>query len=189
MVCIRWLIVAMLFIVFLEARVWHQSFPAQPRCFAAGEYYDGCRGVGPPGWRLAGGRDIALAAFFTGISPTATAAPVIVGLLRGRVEYVATAFMLTNLTIAALMPFMLPVVLGQRHTAGVFADFRQRRPRHLHAHAGGVGRPGRARASAAEWPVRLRGVSFGLWVTAIFLITADASSFLHTQAGTAHLRC
>jgi BASS family bile acid:Na+ symporter len=39
---------------------------------------------------------------------------------------------------------------------------------------------------AAEWPGRLRSVSFGLWVTAIFLITADASNFLHTQSGASH---
>jgi BASS family bile acid:Na+ symporter len=180
--CIRWLIVAMLFIVFLEARLWHQSFQRSHGILLLANIVMGGVAWGA-GW-LVGGRDIALAAFFTGISPTATAAPVIVGLLRGRVEYVATAFMLTNLTIAALMPFMLPLVLGHA-TPQAFARI-----------SGSVAlvifmpmlvtwtvRAGHARA--VEWPARLRSVSFGLWVAAIFLITADASNFLRTQAGTA----
>ena len=49
----------------------------------------------------AGGSEIALAGFFAGITPTAIAAPVIISFLRGRVEYVVAAFLLTNVVIAA----------------------------------------------------------------------------------------
>jgi BASS family bile acid:Na+ symporter len=34
---------------------------------------------------------------------------------------------------------------------------------------------------AAEWPGRLRNVSFGIWVSTIFLITSNASHFLREQ--------
>jgi BASS family bile acid:Na+ symporter len=37
------------------------------------------------------------------------------------------------------------------------------------------------------WPARLRNVSFGMWVTTMFLITANASHFLRAHADTPHL--
>jgi BASS family bile acid:Na+ symporter len=181
--CIRWLIIAMLFIVFLEARLWHQAFQRRHGLLLLANIAMGIV-AWSVGW-LVGGRDVALAAFFTGISPTATAAPVVIGLLRGRVEYTATAFMLTNLVIAGLMPFLLPVVLGHP-TPAIFARISGSvclvifmpmlvawTIRALHARA-------------AEWPSHLRSVSFGIWVVAIFLLTADASNFLHTQAVASH---
>src|SRR4051812_49462932 len=100
----------MLFLVFLQTRL---SWKALHRChfillgtnvvlgFAAWAL----------GWAI-GGRDIALAAFFCGITPTAIAAPVIISFLRGRVDYVVGAFLLTNISIAALLPLLLPLVLG-----------------------------------------------------------------------------
>jgi BASS family bile acid:Na+ symporter len=182
--CIRWLIIAMLFIVFLEARLWHQSFQCRHIVLLLANIVMGAVAWGI-GW-LMGGRDVALAVFFTGISPTATAAPVIVGLLRGRVEYVATAFMLTNLTIAGLMPFMLPIILGHA-TPQAFTRISESVALVIFMPMLVAWTVRAVHARAAEWPAHLRSVSFGIWVTAIFLITADASNFLHTQAGTAHL--
>ena len=42
-------------------------------------------------------------------------------------------------------------------------------------------------APAATWPGKLRNVSFGMWVTAMFLITSNASDFLHAHADTPHV--
>ena len=70
---------------------------------------------------LLGGPEVGLAAFFCGITPTAIAAPVIVSLLGGSVDYAVASFLLTNVTIAALLPLMLPVVLG-RATPEAFAQ-------------------------------------------------------------------
>jgi BASS family bile acid:Na+ symporter len=36
-------------------------------------------------------------------------------------------------------------------------------------------------APAEAWPQRLHNVSFGAWVLALFLVTANASHFLHRQ--------
>jgi BASS family bile acid:Na+ symporter len=123
---------------------------------------------------------VALAAFFAGITPTATAAAVIVSFLRGRVEYVIAAFVITNLSIAAIMPLVLPWILGHGGSGG-FAHV-------LGTVAGVIFIPAalafllrRIHPRAAEWPAKLRGVSFGLWVLALFLICANASQFIRSQ--------
>ena len=54
---------------------------------------------------------IAEAAFITALAPTAIAAPVIMSLLRGKVEYVSFSLILTNSVIALLIPFLLPLLL------------------------------------------------------------------------------
>jgi BASS family bile acid:Na+ symporter len=176
---IRWLIIAMLFIVFLQTSLTREA--ADPTHlwlllanialgFAA--FFAG---------RAMGGRDVALAAFFAGITPTATAASVIVSFLRGRVDYVIAAFLLTNIVIALLLPLMLPVVLGEA-TPQVFGAVLGSIGLVVFAPlaAGGVVR--RVYPRAAAWPARLRTFSFGMWVLALFLITANASAFVRAQA-------
>ncbi|MEY4941477.1 MAG: hypothetical protein RIQ93_3212 [Verrucomicrobiota bacterium] len=180
---IRWLVMAMLFLVFLQTRlsrgIWHQShlwlvLANLGMGFAA-------YGIG---WVI-GGRDLALAGFFAGITPTATAAPVIVGFLRGRVEYVIGAFLLTNVVIAALLPVLLPLILGKA-TPALFAQVTG-------SVAGVVFFPMAAAwlvrsvyPPAVVWPVKLRNFSFGMWVAAMFLITANGSDFLRRQHDTSH---
>ena len=55
---------------------------------------------------------LALAAFFTGITPTANAAPVVMDFLEGKVEFVLTGFIICNLLIDASLVFLLPWVTG-----------------------------------------------------------------------------
>ncbi|MBN1310986.1 MAG: hypothetical protein JXB30_06160 [Anaerolineae bacterium] len=54
--------------------------------------------------------NLALVAFMSGITPTAIAAPVVMGFLAGRVEYVAIAVLLNNIAIALVIPFALPLL-------------------------------------------------------------------------------
>jgi BASS family bile acid:Na+ symporter len=58
--------------------------------------------------------DLALIAFMCGITPTAIAAPVIMSFLEGHVDYMATSVLLTNVVIALVVPFALPIVVGTR---------------------------------------------------------------------------
>jgi BASS family bile acid:Na+ symporter len=176
---IRWLVMGMLFVVFLGTRLSRESLHRSHGTLLGANLAMGFAAWGM-GW-LVGGREVALAAFFAGITPTATAAPAVMSFLRGRVDYVVTAFLVTNLVIAALLPGLLPLVLGQA-TPAVFAEV-----------LGSVGlvvflpmvaawllrtlHPG-----AAQWPRYLRDVAFGLWVAVLFLVTANGSHFLHTQA-------
>lgn len=177
---IRWLVVAMLFIVFLQTRLSRDALrPSHGVLLGANILIGlGAWGLG----RLTGSRDIALAAFFAGITPTATAAPVIISFLRGRVDYVVAAFVLTNVVIAALLPLLLPLVLGQA-TPQVFQQV-----------AGSVGLVvftpmvvawlvRKLHPAAASWPAKLRTVSFAMWVLALFCITANASAFIRRQDG------
>ena len=176
---IRWLVVGMLFLVFLQSRFSRSSLHRAHFVLLLANIVLGFSGWAI-GW-LIGGREIALAAFFCGITPTAIAAPVIISFLRGRVEFVVAAFLLTNLTISALLPLVLPLVLG-RPTPQAFL--------HVSASVGLVvfvpmvvaWAVRRGHPRAAEWPARMRNVSFGLWVTAMFLITSNASNFLRQQA-------
>jgi len=56
--------------------------------------------------------DLAKAAFFVGITPTATAAPVVVAFLHGRIGFALTGFTITNLGISVALLGLLPWVTG-----------------------------------------------------------------------------
>ncbi len=181
---IRWLIMTMLFIVFLQTRFSRSSLAPRHLWLLAANIGLAFAAWGA-GW-LMGGRDIALAGFFCGITPTAIAAPVIISFMRGRVDFVVAAFLVTNVSIAALLPLLLPIVLG-RATPEAFAQV-----------SGSVGLivflpmiaawlVRAAHPEAAGWPARLRNITFGMWIVAMFLITANASDFVRAHADTPHV--
>ena len=88
----------------------------------------GLLAVGLAAWgtaRLGAAPEVAQAAFFCGIAPTAIAAPVIISFLGGNVAFVVGSFLLTNLAVAALLPGLLPFILG-RPTPEAFAQVTAR---------------------------------------------------------------
>jgi len=175
---IRWLVMAMLFFVFLQTRLSRRAIHRSHGILLLANVVIGCGAWAAV--RFTGAREIALAAFFAGITPTATAAPVVMSFLRGRVDYVVAAFMVTNLAIAGLFPFLLPFVLG-RATPDVFAQvmgsvgFVVFGPMAIAWLLRWVHPP------AASWPKSLRNATFGMWVLALFLITANASHFIRAH--------
>jgi bile acid:Na+ symporter, BASS family len=178
---IRWLVIGMLFLVFLQTRL-SRSTLQRTHLILLGTNIAMGFAAWALGWAL-GGRDIALAAFFCGITPTAIAAPVIISFLRGRVDYVVASFMLTNITIAALLPVLLPIVLG-RATPEAFAHVSGSVAIVVFVPMTVAWTLRRVYPKAGEWPGKLRNVSFSMWVTAMFLITANASDFLRQHAET-----
>jgi BASS family bile acid:Na+ symporter len=178
---IRWLVMAMLFLVFLQIRLSRQALHRQHAILFAANILIGFAAWGV-GW-LVGDRDVALAAFFCGITPTAIAAPVIVSFLGGRVEFVVAAFVISNVGIAALLPLLLPVVLG-RATPDAFLQVAASVGTVVFVPMGLAWLVRLVHPTATQWPGRLRNFSFGLWVVAIFLITSNASDFLRRQADT-----
>ncbi len=56
--------------------------------------------------------NLALAAFMTAIAPTAISSPVIISFIEGRVEYVVASVLLTNVSMALVVPFALPFLVG-----------------------------------------------------------------------------
>lgn len=176
---VRWLIMAMLFLVFLQVHFTRSSLHRSHGWLFLANVLMGFGGYGL-GWLL-GGHDLALAFFFAGITPTATATPVVVSFLRGRVDYVVAAFLLTNLGIAALLPFLLPLVIGH-DTPGLFTRVAGSVLLVVFLPMGLALLLRTLHPSSTQWPGRLRNFSFGLWLTAMFLIMANASHFVRSQA-------
>lgn len=181
---IRWMVVAMLFIVFLQTRLSFSTLTRQHLILFAANILLGF-GAWALGWAV-GGREVALAAYFCGIAPTAIAAPVIISFLGGRVDFVVASFLFTNLGVAALLPLMLPVVLG-RATPEAFAQVLGSVGFVVFLPMGLAWLVRAVHAKAAEWPGRLRNVSFYMWVTTMFLITSNASHFLRVNSDTPRL--
>ena len=177
---IRWLVIAMLFAVFLQVRLSRDALHRSHGWLLAANFALGFLAWGAGA--LLGGHDLALAAFFCGITPTAIAAPVIMSFLNGRVAYVVAAFMLSNLTVAASLPVLLPFVLGHP-TPDAFAQVTRSIGGVVFAPFVAAWLVRRVYPGAAGWPRKLGNATFGMWVTAIFLITANASDFLRTQSG------
>ena len=176
---IRWLIMGMLFVVFLQTKLTRDALRPSHGWLLAANIAMGFVAWGV-GW-VVGGREVALAAFFCGITPTATAAPVIVSFLRGRVDYVVAAFLLTNVVIAALLPAFLPLVLGKAAPTA-FADILGSVGLVVFVPMAAAWLVRKIHPGATAWPKRLSNVSFGAWVAALFLITARVSDFLRTHA-------
>ena len=61
--------------------------------------------------------ELAQIIFITAIAPTAIATPVIVKLLKGRMEYTVVSILITNFSVAFLLPFLLPIVMN--HTSDI----------------------------------------------------------------------
>jgi BASS family bile acid:Na+ symporter len=170
----------MLFLVFLQTRISRSALHRSHFVLLGANI-----ALGFTGWALGwivGGRDVALAAFFCGITPTAIAAPVIMGFLRGRVDYVVAAFLLTNVVIAALLPLILPWLVGRATPQG-FVQVLGTMGLVVFTPMLAAWLLRAIYPPAATWPGRLRDVSFGLWVFTLFLVTANASDFLRSQSG------
>ena len=176
---IRWMVMTMLYLVFLNTPLSGLSLRrSQFLLFAANI------AMGFAGWCVGfavGGRELALALFFAGIAPTATAAPVVISFLRGRVDYVVTVFLLTNLLVAMAMPFMLPIVLGHA-TGPVFLHILGSVVIVVFAPTALAWLTRTAHPDAVSWPPKLRNFSFAIWVGTLFLVTSNASFFLRNQS-------
>lgn len=175
---VRWIIMGMLFLVFLQLQYSRASFQRSHLLLLGVNLAIGAAGFGLGS--LIGDHNVALAGFFAGVTPTAAAAPVIMGFLRGRVDYVVTAFLLSNLSVAALLPWALPCILGHptphlfREIAGTVAVLVFL-PLILASMLRGV------YPEAAAWPKRVSSWSFAAWNVSLFIITANASHFLRHQ--------
>ena len=120
---------------------------------------------------------LALAAFMTAIAPTAIAAPVIIGFIERKVEYVVAAVLLTNFSSAMIVPLALPSLLGTTIRISVWevlqpvlvvmfvplllAQLVSRLPNNTQV----IIRKGKV-------------TSFPIWLANLFIISANASNFL-----------
>lgn len=107
---IRYFLMIMLFIIFLQVKV--QGMRPRKNHW---RILTANIAIGIIAWLLAlltGSRDLAHAAFFTGITPTASAAPVIMRFLGGDVEFMVTSFLTTNIGVSLSLTGLIPLVTG-----------------------------------------------------------------------------
>ena len=120
--------------------------------------------------------ELAQAAFFIGITPTATAAPVVIAFLNGRVGFVLTGFTVSFVCISASLLFLLPMVTGS-----FTADFVGRvAVTLLQVIALPLGAALLIRLlfpSAKNLPGRLKTFTFLLWSFNLFVLAAVARQY------------
>lgn len=128
------------------------------------------------------GSNNALAAFVVGIAPTAISSTVVAGLIGGNVGYVSAAIIVTNFSVALLVPFLLPLfVHGDAHISTLtilapvfstlFWPFALTRIVH--------GLPSRIRKGVEK----SSGLTYILWYATLVVVIAKASDFIfHSQA-------
>lgn len=178
---IRWFIIGMFYMVCLQLR-WRQLKPQKSHFMLV--LVNLCMGVVPYFiLHISGYETLALTAFFVGIMPTATAAPVVMGFLKGRVGYVVTAFVLTNLTISFSLVFLLPVVV-QNQSAAFINEVGT-------ALLWVVGLPIILAVvtriffkNADMWPRKCQTLTFSAWSCCLFICAADAAWFFKNNPDT-----
>lgn len=123
---------------------------------------------------LCGAPILAETAFFCGIAPMATAAPVIVNLLRGNVEFTVTGQVLSNFAIAAALPILMPLIVGQVDSS-LFFDVAGSVAATLALPALLAFVIRRAYPRARLWAPKLRDWSLLAWIFSLTIIAATAS--------------
>jgi BASS family bile acid:Na+ symporter len=181
---IQYLLMVMLFFAFMDVDFQPGSFPKNILWVLLANLTIAFMGY----WVLAYfNNSLALAAFITGIAPTAITAPVIVGFIKGRVEYVLASVLLTNIAVALVVPFALPFLVGAAARVSVwevlqpvlitmFTPLILARLALLLPHGTqAVIRKGKR-------------FSFPLWMICLFIICAKAVDFLrNSPAGSAQI--
>ena len=175
---IRPLLIVMLFMVFLQLDVRELKPRAAHWAILGANVAIG--GAAYLIMSLTKNRELAWAAFFIGITPTATAAPVIMNLLRGRVGFVVSGFVVTNLGVSLVLVPLIPAVTGQMNlgfTRKVFFDLLLTMALPL-ALAFALRR---IHPAAETWPKRFKMLSLSIWSVMLLIISAGASNFLRNN--------
>jgi bile acid:Na+ symporter, BASS family len=123
---------------------------------------------------------LALTAFMTAIAPTAIAAPVIIGFIKGEIEYVVAAVFVTNISSAVIIPFALPFLIGADVQISIWEVLQPvlivmfvplilaRLVAHLPS-------------KSQEFIRKGKTFSFPIWLINLFIISANASNFLRNE--------
>lgn len=174
---IQYLLMAMLFFAFLDINI-------QPHSFQKGVIWVVLANIlvaFAAYWILRPfDLNLALAAFITGIAPTATAAPVIIGFLQGRVEYVVGAVLVSNVTMSLLLPLALPFVVGSVVKVSIWQVLKPVLVTMLVPLV--LARLSRLLSQRTQAVIRRgKAFSFTFWLLALLISSAKASDFLRND--------
>jgi BASS family bile acid:Na+ symporter len=176
---IQYLLMAMLFFAFLDIKFRLETFQTSVLWVLLANVAVGFLSYA---LLISFNSTFALSAFMTAIAPTAIAAPVIMSFIKGRIEYVVAAVLVTNLSSAVIIPITLPFLLGaqtqirisiwevlQPVLAVMFVPLILAQ---LVSHLS----PG-----AQEFLRTGKRFSFAIWLVNLFIISANASQFLRNE--------
>ena len=127
--------------------------------------------------------ELAAAGFYIAFTPTAAAAPVIISMLDGDVEFTAFSTILSNLAAALLFPAALTALNGEFHPEIFWhASGRVAQMVLLPALAGAILR--KWVPSAVDLGKKMSKYTFYCWTASLFLLSAKAGLFLreHPQS-------
>ena len=176
--CIRYLIALMMFCSLLKMRPSRRPLRREHWLILGANIM-----LGSGSWWIlhaAGFPVLAEAAFFTGITPTATAASAVTAMLGGRQEFVITSFLVTNIGMALLFPWLIPLVTGAE-TGGLFWHIAGSLFFVMGLPFAGV-MIFRKTVKDQSFFLKVSGsCAFYIWVFAIFLIIANAAKFLYSR--------
>ena len=136
-------------------------------------------------WKLflyAGQDELARVAFFTAITPTATATAVIVSLIGGNVAYTVTTFLLSNVLISCCLPLLIPLVVGTPALGLTQHVLLRVLSVTLLPFAAAMLFRAVSKPTATRLGERLSMWTFYAWIGLVVLIAAQARHFLDQQA-------
>lgn len=177
---VRWLIIVMLFITFINVSTEHLHLRREHIYLTLANIV-GALLV----WVIlffCGQKDLALIGFFIAITPTATAAPVITGFLKGNVAFALTGVISSSLflgiAIPLLIPWILPPSAEKLHTQQLILDMAisvgtvllmpfllAQLTRYFYPKAKMIAR-------------KLKNTQFFIWGLVLLLISASGSQFI-----------
>jgi BASS family bile acid:Na+ symporter len=176
---IQYLLMAMLFFAFLDIKFNLQTFQTSILWVLLANV-----AVGFLSYALLSSFNstLALSAFMTAIAPTAIAAPVIMSFIKGRIDYVVAAVLVTNLSSAVIIPITLPFLLGAQTQIRIsvwevlepvlVVMFVPLILAQLVSHLS---------LGAQEFLRTGKRFSFAIWLVNLFIISANASQFLRNE--------
>lgn len=124
----------------------------------------------------------AQAAFFTAVTPTASAAPVIISLLGGSVTFGSMGFLLGALCVSAALPAAIPLVLHQSALAALPAIAGRVCFVTLLPFAAALLLRRRFGERARRWGRALTPSTLYVWIVLVAIIAASASRTLEEHA-------
>jgi len=176
---IQYLLMAMLFLAFLDIKFKLQSFQRSVLWVLLANL-----AVAFLSYVLLVSLDstLALTAFMTAIAPTAIAAPVIMSFIKGKIEYVVAAVLVTNISSAVIIPVALPFLIDAQ-TQLQISVWQVLEPVLIVMFVPLILAQLASRVPPETQNLFRKGksFSFAIWLVNLFLISANASSFLRNE--------
>ena len=141
--------------------------------------------LGVAAWYLAGlsgDKALADAAFFAAITPTASAAPVIMKFLGGNVSYIITGFVVTNTLVSTALFFMLPLMITGEINPSGFLNAALNLIILIGSPAILAFTTRKIYPPSVEWAKKCSNLSFILWVMLLCVISGSAMKFFYSHA-------